>query len=214
MPPILNSVTQFVADTIPSPYGLFKVVTGLLAASSALVPGDDFKKVPVATHGWEIKLGINENALKGGRPTHELMHAFSLEDTPDTRAYSYYDNDGHELNKAGWAIRLRHKDGKDFEMTYKKRYTVKDSVEEALKLARDEGFDKSDKNYDAEVDWTYSKKVCHQLSALSVAERGEGGSNPTHTRPSRSRSRRNTPPTATTARRCPMTTLAVTGCSR
>lgn len=168
MAPIL----QFVADTIPSPYGILKGFTGLLAASSIFAPAQDM--APVATHGWEIKLGINgTTSLKGGRPTHELIHAFSLDDTPDTRSYSYYDNDGHDLNKAGWAIRLRHKDESDFEMTYKKRYTVGEGgVEAALKLARDEGFDKSDKKYDAEVDWTFSKKVSPESSPASDSEEG------------------------------------------
>ncbi|CAK9781790.1 hypothetical protein CC85DRAFT_281453 [Cutaneotrichosporon oleaginosum] len=157
MPPVLFDSVSAVVDAMPSPYGLFKALAGALALSSAV---SDLK-TPVATHGWEIKLGLDPNgALKGGRPTHELLHAFRLEDTPDTRSYSYYDTEGHELNKAGWAIRLRHKDGKDFEATYKKRYTVgPEGLDAALKLARDEGFDKSDTNYDAEVDWTFSKKT-------------------------------------------------------
>ncbi len=158
MPPIIFDSVSAVVDAIPSPYGIFKALAGVLAISSA---ASDFKKPDVASHGWEIKLGLDPNgALKGGRPTHELLHAFRLEDVPDTRAYSYYDTEEHDLNKAGWAIRLRHKDGKDFEGTYKKRYTVGEGgVDAALKLARDEGFDATDKNYDAEVDWTYSKKV-------------------------------------------------------
>lgn len=159
MPPIFHSVSQFVADTVPSPYGLFKAVAGALAVSTSLGGPHEQARAPVAEHGWEIKLGIDAASLTGGRPSHDLMHAFNLEDSADTRSYSYYDNEGHELNKNGWAIRLRHKEDKDFEMTYKMRFPVKGSVQDTLKYARDHGFDNSDKNYDAEVDWTYSKKV-------------------------------------------------------
>lgn len=43
-------------------------------------------------------------------------------------------------------------------MTYKKRYSIQNgNIEEALTLANQEGFDATDTNYSAEIDWGYSK---------------------------------------------------------
>ncbi|GMK56050.1 hypothetical protein CspeluHIS016_0211060 [Cutaneotrichosporon spelunceum] len=159
MPPVILDTVSTVVGAIPSPYGLFKALVGVLAITST---APDLKKPAVATHGWEIKLGLDPNgALKGGRPTHELLHAFSLEADPETRSYSYYDTAVQDLREAGWAIRMRHKEGRDLEATYKKRYTVgPEGLQAALELARDEGFDKrATARYGAEVDWTYSKKT-------------------------------------------------------
>lgn len=48
----------------------------------------------------------------------------------------------------------------DYELTYKKRYpVVNGNIQAALTLANQEGFDASDDNYEAEVDWGYGKQT-------------------------------------------------------
>ena len=69
----------------------------------------------------------------------------------ETADYSFYNE--------GWTNRIRIKEnGEDFELTYKKRYTIENGdIEAALTKANEDGFDISDTNYEAQVDWNYSK---------------------------------------------------------
>lgn len=51
-------------------------------------------------------------------------------------------------------------DKNNYELTYKKRYPViNGDINAALTLANQEGFDKSDDNYEAEIDWGYGKQT-------------------------------------------------------
>lgn len=76
-----------------------------------------------------------------------------------TMGILYLDTETQDFNSQGWINRIRVKEGKsDFELTYKKRYPIQDNnMEEALTLANQEGFDATDTNYSAEIDWGYSK---------------------------------------------------------
>lgn len=76
-----------------------------------------------------------------------------------TMGILYLDTESQDFNNQGWINRIRVKEGKsDFELTYKKRYPIQNgNTEEALTLANQEGFDATDTNYSAEIDWGYSK---------------------------------------------------------
>lgn len=129
---------------------MLRLLVASILAVSAL-------SAPVATPNFEVKLSLLDKALSSGKPSSELISAFALESSEE-RTYSYYDTDGQALNGAGWAVRLRHKEGKDLQLTYKKRYAVS-SLSSALEQAKAEGFDSSDTNYEPQVDWSYAKQV-------------------------------------------------------
>jgi hypothetical protein len=158
-------------NSAPSAGRLFTALTALLGAQHAVTAPDADSLAPVAKPGYEIKLGLTEAALTGGVPSDAMQHAFNLDPNPSTRSYGYYDDEGQSLNEAGWAVRLRHKEDKDFELVYKKRFAITNGIEAALRLAKSEGFDSSDDNYDSEVDWMYSKQV---LSFQLKKRREEG----------------------------------------
>ncbi|MDD4843501.1 MAG: hypothetical protein PHU31_04085 [Anaerotignum sp.] len=71
----------------------------------------------------------------------------------------YIDTEDLAFNEEGWINRVRIKeDGDDFDLTYKKRYAIQnEDIESALDLANTEGFDITDTNYEAQIDWGYEK---------------------------------------------------------
>lgn len=64
-----------------------------------------------------------------------------------------------DFGNEGWINRIRvEEDASEFELTFKKRYEITDGdIDAALSMANQEGFDVTDTNYGAEVDWGYSK---------------------------------------------------------
>ena len=71
----------------------------------------------------------------------------------------YIETPEYDFSNQGWNNRLRIKEDKDnFDLTYKKRYPIENGdIDAALSLANKEGFDISDTNYEAQVDWGYEK---------------------------------------------------------
>lgn len=143
----------------------------LLVAALLSVPA---LSAPVATPNFEVKLSLLPAALSSGKPSSELVSALALESSSEERTYAYYDTDEKALNAAGWAVRLRHKEGKDLQLTYKKRYPVSD-LSSALSQAKDEGFDSSDTNYEAQVDWSYGKQVLSFSNEKKTSSSGYSG---------------------------------------
>lgn len=76
----------------------------------------------------------------------------------ETVGVLYLETKNRDFGAQGWINRIRIKEGaSDFELAYKKRYKVTDhNLDEALSTANTEGFDITDTNYLAEVDWGYS----------------------------------------------------------
>ncbi len=71
----------------------------------------------------------------------------------------YIDTDNLSFQTEGWTNRIRIKENSnDFDLTYKKRYSIQgQDITTALTQANNEGFDISDTNYEAQVDWGYEK---------------------------------------------------------
>lgn len=70
----------------------------------------------------------------------------------------FIDTEDLMFNQQGWINRIRIKENSDtFDLTYKKRYSVLNGdVTGALNIANSEGFDITDTNYEAQVDWGYN----------------------------------------------------------
>ncbi|CDN45882.1 MULTISPECIES: hypothetical protein [Paenibacillus] len=120
------------------------------AASSVMVPG------------YEVKLLLSPAAALGsdGKPSPALASAFGL-GSAQSIGVEYFDTGSLDLNSKGWDVRFRKKaDKSNFEISYKKRYPiVNGNINAALEQARLEGFTSSDDNYEAEIDWNYSKQT-------------------------------------------------------
>lgn len=77
----------------------------------------------------------------------------------DTIGVLYLETPDYSFSNEGWYNRIRIKeDSNKFDLTYKKRYPIENGdIDSALTQANEEGFDISDTNYEAQVDWGYNK---------------------------------------------------------
>lgn len=104
--------------------------------------------------GFEVKFSLPDSVLEAGEPNSDLKSVFALEPSPQERTWAYFDTEEKELNAEGWVVRIRHKEGDDVELTYKKRFAIPDTLESAISTARTAGF-----SNDAEIDWTTTKQT-------------------------------------------------------
>jgi hypothetical protein len=130
-----------------------------------------------ADPSYEVKINLTVAALDASHnPTAAVKTAFGITGSAAARSYSYYDTSGQSLGAQGWDVRLRHKSGSSFEETYKKRFPVTGGdIDGALDVANDAGFDSSDDNYDAEVDWGYAKQTLSFSNEKSHSASGYSG---------------------------------------
>lgn len=129
---------------------------------------------------YEVKIDLTSAALtSSGTPTAAVLSAFGLGSSGAQRSYEYLDTSALDLDGQGWDVRIRHKSGKDLELSYKKRFAVNGSdeaaVDDALDTANAAGFDASDTNYDAEVDWGYSKQTLSFSNEKSASAKSYSG---------------------------------------
>ncbi|NEB74127.1 hypothetical protein G3I40_02565 [Streptomyces sp. SID14478] len=126
---------------------------------------------------YEVKINLTTAALDSAHaPLAAVKSAFGITGSATARSYAYYDTDAQGLGGQGWDVRLRHKSGKDFEETYKKRFAVTGGdVDAALDAANAAGFDSSDDNYAAEVDWGYAKQTLSFSNEKSHSDSGYSG---------------------------------------
>lgn len=131
-----------------------------------------------AVPAYEVKfLAKPELVLNSdGTPRSEVIQTLSLDSTPRNISAEYFDTNALNLNQAGWDVRFRKKDDKNnYELTYKKRYPViNGDINAALTLANQEGFDASDDNYEAEIDWGYGKQTLSFSNTKKVDTKATG----------------------------------------
>ncbi|MGG4482904.1 CYTH domain-containing protein [Paenibacillus illinoisensis] len=131
-----------------------------------------------AVPAYEVKfLAKPELVLNlDGTPRSEVSQTLSLDSTPRNISAEYFDTNALNLNQAGWDVRFRKKDDKNnYELTYKKRYPViNGDINAALTLANQEGFDASDDNYEAEIDWGYGKQTLSFSNTKKVDTQATG----------------------------------------
>ncbi|MFB8377215.1 CYTH domain-containing protein [Paenibacillus taichungensis] len=146
-----------------------KVTASFMLSIVTLGSGLTFLEAPQASAAanavpaYEVKfLAKPELVLNtDGTPRSEVIQTLGLNSTARNISAEYFDTNALNLNQAGWDVRFRKKDDKNnYELTYKKRYPViNGDVNAALTLANQEGFDASDDNYEAEIDWGYGKQT-------------------------------------------------------
>ncbi|MFS0873449.1 hypothetical protein [Paenibacillus xylanilyticus] len=131
-----------------------------------------------AVPAYEVKfLAKPELVLNSdGTPRSEVIQTLALDSTPRNISAEYFDTNSLNLNQAGWDVRFRKKDDKNnYELTYKKRYPViNGDINAALTLANQEGFDASDDNYEAEIDWGYGKQTLSFSNTKKVDTKATG----------------------------------------
>ncbi|MEV4424131.1 hypothetical protein AB0K23_01895 [Streptomyces sp. NPDC049602] len=151
--------------------------TVALAVAAALLAPSPAYAAANAVPTYEVKINLTTAALDASfAPSTAVKSAFGITGSAKARSYSYYDTDALALDAQGWSVRLRHKSGSSFEETYKKRFPVTNGdIDGALTTASAAGFDSTDTNYDAEVDWGYAKQTLSFSNEKSHSSSGYSG---------------------------------------
>lgn len=114
------------------------------------------------TPTYQIKLRLDPAATltATGAPIDAVTAALGLSTPPERNAVQYLDTDGLDLCAEGWSVRIkRDESARKFCLTFKKRYPVNGDLGRVLDRANHEGFDASDTNYDAQIDWCYHTRT-------------------------------------------------------
>ncbi|WP_342553842.1 hypothetical protein [Paenibacillus sp. FSL R7-0652] len=161
-----------------------KAAVSLMLSIVTMGSGLTFLETPQASAAtnavpaYEVKfLAKPELVLNNdGTPRSETIQTLGLNAAPRHINVEYFDTHALGLDAEGWNVRFRKKDDKNnYELTYKKRYPViNGDIDAALTLANQEGFDSSDDNYEAEIDWGYGKQTLSFSNTKKVDSRTTG----------------------------------------
>ena len=112
--------------------------------------------------GWEIHLLLDSAKVldRNGELTEEIRSSFDIRDKIKTFDVLYVETAGRTFSGEGWYNRIRMQEGKEkkgFELTYKKRYPMKnEDVAAAMRKAAEDGFDLQGGIWETEIEWTGS----------------------------------------------------------
>lgn len=104
----------------------------------------------------------------------DILETLGFTGKVKNRGMQFLDTAEKAYNEDGWSLRVRIKQGDDeYDVTYKKRYTVENGdIDAALALAAQDGFVAGLEDYEAELDWGYSKLTLSIATESSVEKVG------------------------------------------
>lgn len=127
---------------------------------------------------FEVKLLLKPEQVLGYNKEmkQEVLEHFQAGTNYERIQVQFLDTANKNLSNEGWFARIRKKEfSKDFELTYKKRYPIQNGViQEALEVAKKDGFDSKTDNYEAEIDWGFEKKTLSISNKKSYSAKGYG----------------------------------------
>ncbi|CCF15598.1 hypothetical protein B9C88_19355 [Brevibacillus laterosporus] len=128
---------------------------------------------------YEVKLLLDSNKVLSSehKLLPDVLKAFNLPDSAIKMNVQFLDTEDQDLNHAGWISRIRKSDSKEhMEITYKKRYPIENNnIDAALTKANKEGFDATDTNYEAQVEWGYKQKTLSISRKKKIKQSGFQG---------------------------------------
>jgi len=146
---------------------------------------------------YEVKLLMNPNVVLDA--DHKLkstvLSTFNMPTSVTKMNVLFMDTNAKDIYGNTWIARIRKTEGEsDFELTYKKRYAIDNgNITEALYKANAEGFDSSEKNYEAQVEWGYQKKTLSISNSKTDSKSGYSGMDLPSSSDSRSLLKKNIP---------------------
>ncbi|MFD0679205.1 MULTISPECIES: hypothetical protein [unclassified Paenibacillus] len=153
------------------------VCTALLAVS--LSTPAPVKAASNMVPDYEVKLLMQPSAVLGSdnKLTSTVRSAFGMPETVTKMNIQFMDTDNQDIYSNGWIPRIRKTEGESkFELTYKKRYPISNgNIDAALTLANLEGFDSTDTNYEAQVEWGYQNKALSISTTKTASKSGYSG---------------------------------------
>jgi hypothetical protein len=133
---------------------------------------------PNMTPDYEVRLQLNPSMVLNS--DHELngtmISAFNMLQTPVNFKVQFLDTNLKDIYTAGWSARIRKTDNKNnFELTYKKRYTIASGdIDDTLTAANTDGFDAGAANYEAQVEWGYQTQILSITRKKNIASGNQG----------------------------------------
>lgn len=134
-----------------------------------------------ATPNYEVKLFLDPDAAlnSNNQLKSSVRDYFDMPETKTKMSIQYLDTDSLELNEEGWAARVRKMEDftdQEFELTYKIRYPITNGdIDAALAQAALDGFDAGENDYEAQVDWGYTKQTLSFSNKKIVEKSGYDG---------------------------------------
>ena len=142
--------------------------------ASSLVHG-----APNMTPSYEIHLLMNPSVVLGSdnKLTPTVLSTFAMPTSVTKMNVQFLDTDAKDIYTAGWSPRIRKMEGaSDFDLTYKWRTEVSGGdINAALNTANADGFDASDTNYEAQIEWSYTKQTLSISRSKSDSKSGYSG---------------------------------------
>ncbi len=158
---------------------LSAVVLSAALTVSSVFPAAPVKAASNMVPDYEVKLLMPANAVLGSddKLKSDVRSAFGMSDKVTKMNVQFLDTDGKDIYGNGWSPRIRKKEGDSkFELSYKKRYPIANgNIDAALTKANQEGFDASDTNYEAQVEWGYQNKTLSITRSKDVKKSGYSG---------------------------------------
>lgn len=142
----------------------------LFAMTTIVVPPAEVNPNMAPDH--EVSLLLDpENVLTAAHElTDSIQSAFDVKPPVTIINVQFLDTNDKEIYSSNWSTRIRkfENEGK-LELTYKRRYTITNSnINTALDVANEDGFNATDKKYEAQVEWDF------QMKTLSISRKKKG----------------------------------------
>ncbi|AJY77668.1 hypothetical protein VN24_11530 [Paenibacillus beijingensis] len=134
-----------------------------------------------AVPDYEVKLFLDPNDVLDSdhNLTSSVRSYFGMPSTKTKMSVEYLDTADLDIDDEGWNVRARKMedfDDDEFELTYKKRYPITGGdIDAALATAALDGFDADEDDYEAQVDWGYSKQTLSFSNKKTVHHGGYDG---------------------------------------
>ena len=126
-------------------------------------------QVAAAVPDYEVKVFLDPTKVLDVefKPTKQADRTFDLKNSNLKLAMQFLDVPSAEpeprrqLDLAGWNVRFRRREGSDkLELSYKRRYRIEPGrLADVLATAAADGFHASESDYDAQVEWGFSRET-------------------------------------------------------
>jgi hypothetical protein len=134
----------------------------ILVLALAPVPVLSAMATKPAIPGVEVKFFLDPRVVLDANrlPIRDVLTTFSVADAPRRIQMEFLDGRALQLHGAGWNVRLRRVEGKGhLEVDFKRGYPVEAGLNATLAQAARDGFDADEKDYDAELEWSFEKET-------------------------------------------------------
>jgi hypothetical protein len=137
--------------------------------------------VSPAVPNYEVKLFMNPTVtLNSSQDLNSAVrNYFGMPSTKTKMSMQFLDTTGQAINTQGWNVRVRKMENfsdDEFELTYKKRYAITNgAIDTALATAATAGFDRTETDYAAQIEWGDQKQTLSLSNQKTVHHNGYSG---------------------------------------